>query len=303
MAQAQAECYAMWHEATIAFHERHSEYTAAMRETELRRGMNLDPLDRGTSLLRDRFGTALKMLVGSVGLLLLMVCANVAGLLIARGAARREEIALRLAMGATRGRLIRQMLTESCVLAALGAAGGLLLAVIATPLLVRALPPDSRFTMTARLALSLDLSPDRRVLVFSIAISAITVVLFGMVPAIAARSRTTLDSVLPRGALGPRMARGPRQALIVCSNPRCARCCWRGAGLLVRTFEQLREVNPGFDSGHVVTFSDDPSLNSYTPAQAKAIRLAFDRPWISRMPGVRRREASGQPSADAGERV
>jgi len=279
-AQAEAECFAMWRTATEAFYQRHSEYTSAMREAELRRGMHVDPLDRGTSLLRDRFGTALKMLIASVGLLLLMVCANVAGLLMARSAARREEIAVRLAMGATRGRLVRHMLTESALLAALGSAAGLLLAMVAMPLLVRALPPMRDLT-TAHLALSLDLGPDRRVLLFSMAISAVTVVLFGLAPAIAA-ARITLDSVL-RGARSVSGWRG-RQALIVLQIALCT-VLLAGAGLLVRTFEQLREVDPGFARDRLVTFSADPSLAGYTGAQARALRLALlDR--IREMPGV-----------------
>ena len=100
LAQAQAECLAICRgprprRTTSSFRER-------IGELELRRGMELEPLERGVSILRDKFGTALKLLVASVGLLMLMACANVAGLLLARGAARREEIAVRLAMGATR---------------------------------------------------------------------------------------------------------------------------------------------------------------------------------------------------------
>lgn len=288
-AQAEAECFTMWHTATVAYFQQHSEFTAVMLETELRRGINLEPLDRGTSLLRDRFGAALKMLIASVGLLLLMVCANVAGLLIARGAARQEEIALRLALGATRTRLVRQMLTESCLLAAIGTAAGLLLAIIAMPLLVRALPP-MRDLMTARLALSLNLDPDRRVLLFSIAISAITVLLFGLAPAIAA-ARATLDSVL-RGARSAGGWRG-RQALILFQIALCT-VLLAGAGLLVRTFEQLRDVDPGFARDRLVTFSEDPSLAGYTSAQAKALRLALiDR--VRQIPGVESVAVASRP--------
>ena len=278
----------MWRAATIAYVQSHPSDSPNL-DAELRRGMSLDPLDRGTSLLRDRFGTALKMLIASVGLLLLMVCANVAGLLLARSAARREEIAVRLAMGATRARLVRQMLTESCLLAVLGSAAGLLLALVATPLLVRALPPI-RDLYTARLALSLDLTPDRRVMLFSIAISAITVLLFGLAPAIAA-ARNTLDSVL-RGTRSAAGWRG-RQALIVFQIALCT-VLLAGAGLLVRTFEQLRSVDPGFDRDHLVTFTTDPSLAAYTATQAKALRLALiDR--VRHMPGVESVAVASRP--------
>src|SRR5258705_4898176 len=145
--------------------------------------MALDPLERGISILRERYAGALKLLLTSVGLLLLMVCANVTGLLLARLAGRREEIAVRLALGATRGRLVRLMLTESFLLTGLGAAGGVLLAYFLTGWMPHALPP-LRDIGTRRLALSVDFAPDWRVLLFSVAISALTALLAGVAPAI-----------------------------------------------------------------------------------------------------------------------
>ena len=275
-AQAQAECYSLWHAVTEAT------FKAQPRalENQLRRGLEVIPLEHGTSILRDKFGNALELLVAAVALLLLMVCANLAGLLLARSAARNEEIAVRLAMGATRWRLARQMLTESALLAALGSIAGLLIALIATPLLVRSLPP-MRDLYTSRVPISLNIGVNHRVLLFSFAISALTVLLFGLAPAIGA-SRASLDSVL-RGTRASRRSSG-RSALIVFQIALCT-VLLAGAGLLARTFEQLKRVNPGFDADHLVTFTVDPSLAGYTAAQAKALRIDLMQR-VRDLPGV-----------------
>jgi predicted permease len=275
-AQAQAECYGLWRAATEQFWKAQPQ----VLESELRRVVEVDSLDRGTSILRDKFGNALELLIASVALLLLMVCANLAGLLLARGAARNEEIALRLALGATRTRLVRQMLTESVVLAALGSIAGLLIALVATPMLARSLPP-MRDLYTSRVPISLNIGVNHRVLLFSFAISALTVLLFGLAPAIGA-SRASLDSVL-RGTRASGRWRG-RSALIVFQIALCT-VLLAGAGLLARTFEQLKRVNPGFDADHIVTFTADPSLTGYTAAQAKSFRLALMER-VREIPGV-----------------
>ncbi len=275
-AQAQAECYSLWRTSAETFYKDR----AGILEGELRRGMEVDPLDRGTSILRDRFGNALELLIASVSLLLLMVCANLAGLLLARSAARSQEIAVRLSVGATRARLVRQMLTESALLAALGSAVGLAIALVSTPLLVRALPP-MRDLYTTRVAVSLNIGVDRRVLFFSLIISAVTVLLFGLAPAIGA-SRVSLDSVL-RGARASGGWRG-RRALIVFQIALCT-VLLAGAGLLVRALAQLGGVDPGFDADHLVTFTTDPSLAGYTPAQMKSLRLALTEQ-VRQLPGV-----------------
>ncbi|HEX5431498.1 MAG TPA: FtsX-like permease family protein, partial [Bryobacteraceae bacterium] len=137
---------------------------------------------------------ALEVLIAFVGLLLLLVSVNIAGLMLVRATARRLEIAVRLAVGGTRTRLIRQMLTESLPLAAAGAIGGLLLALALIPLAVRALPPiRDRNASLERFAI--DAGVDHRVLIFALAASAIALIVFGLVPALSI-SRTSLDSIL-----------------------------------------------------------------------------------------------------------
>jgi predicted permease len=276
---ALAETRALWRSTTEAIYKGSPDGVGRL-DSELRRGMDLDSIDRGVSILRDRYGLALKLLIALVGVLLLIVCANVAGLLLARGAARRSELAVRLAVGATRARLIRQMLCESAVLAALGAVGGVTLAFLATPLLVRALPPLRDLT-TGKLTLSIPISPDLRVLAFSLGISALTVFLVGLAPAWSA-ARSSLDSILRHA----RSAGGwpGRQALLIVQVALCT-LLLASAGLLLRTFERLRAVGTGMDQDHLVTFTADPSLASYTGAQSKALRETL-RERVQQLPEV-----------------
>ena len=249
----------------------------------------LDSLQYGTSVLRQKFSGALRLLIASVGLLQLMVCANLAGLLVARGARRTGEMAIRLAIGATRMRLMRQMLVESAVLTVLGAAGGIALAYFAAPLLVTGLPPV-RDLSTTRLALAIDFAPNARVLLYSVLVSALTALLFGMAPALAA-ARVSLDSVL-RGARTAGRWKG-RQFLLVVQIALCT-LLLAGAGLLVRSFRQLRDMDAGFASAQVVSFTANPSLSGYTDKQTGALRLALTER-VRQIPGVDSVAAASRP--------
>ena len=273
IARAQQEIRAMW----LA--------TPAGKETPATQPLILDPLEHGTSILRQRFGGALRLLIASVALLQLMVCANLAGLLVARGARRSGEIAIRLAIGATPSRLVRQMLAESAILTILGAAGGVALAYGAAPVLVRALPPV-RDVGTTRLALAVDFAPNARVLLYSVAVSAFTALLFGMAPALAA-ARVSLDSVL-RGARAAGGWRG-RQLLLVLQIALCT-LLLAGAGLLARSFRQLRGLNPGFASAQVVSFTAHPSLSGVKDDNSRALLRALME---------RARELPGEDAAGA----
>ena len=251
------------------------------------RGVQLDPLLHGTSRLRERFSSALLILAAAVGLLLLMVCANVVGLLLARSAGRRQEIAVRLALGASRARLVRQMLVETTLLSVAGGAAGLALAYAAAPLLERALPPVRDFA-TVNLPLALHFSPDIRVFWFSLALCALTAVLAGLAPALAA-ARQDLYSPL-RTARGSGAWTG-RRALVIFEVALCT-LLLAGAGLLVRTFRQLDTLDAGFDREHVVTFTTDPTLNGYKGPPAEALRLELENR-ARALPGVAAVGSSG----------
>jgi predicted permease len=284
--QARAECSLIWRDVMRAPQFQH----------EWHQDLQVESLEHGASVLRDRFGLALQLLAGSAGLLLLLMCSNVAGLLLARGADRREEMAVRLALGASRARLLRQMLAESSLLAALGAAGGWLIAVVSLPFLLRAMPP-LRDRATTQLALALDVTPDSRVLLFAIGISVATALLFGLTPALAA-SRVSLDGIL-RGARSSSSGRH-RNALVVFQIALCT-VLLAAAGLMVRSFRQLHGMDPGFDRDHVVTFSAYPGISGYSPEQSEKLRR--DRR-ARRHAGQRRQDhrAAGRPDPYPGRR-
>lgn len=279
LAQARAECFAVWR-AVMESYMRRTRATQEDLDVELSRGLQVESLEHGVSLLRDRFGLAARLLAASAGLLLLLMCSNIAGLLLARNAARSEEIAVRLALGATRARLLRQMLAESGLLALAGAAGGWLVARGSLPLLLRALPA-MRDRATTPLSLSLSIAPDFRVLLFAVAVTVAVTLLFGLAPAMSS-SRMDLQTVL-RGIRSTHGGRH-RDALVIFQIALCT-LLLSGAGLLVRSFQQLRSLNPGFDAAHIVTFTAFPSLSGYTTAQCDKLRLALVAR-VRALPGV-----------------
>ncbi len=291
VSRAQAECLSIWRFSVTEFFKTLPYYKlhpASINE-EINLGMQLDSLEHGISALRTRFGVALQFLAASAALLQLIVCANLAGLLLARNASRARDTAVRLAIGATRRRLIKQMLAESFLLTAAGAAGGIILAYTCAPLLVRALPPV-RDAATTALTVSLDLRPDLRVLAFSLTIGAVTIILTGLGPAISA-SHVSLDLLL-RGARSSNSWRG-RQLLLVLQIALCT-VLLAGAGLLIRTFERLNNTNPGFDRDHLAAFTTVPSLSGYKPDQIVALRLGL-LSRVRQIPGVIGAAVSNRP--------
>src|SRR5262249_51703342 len=189
---------------------------------------------------------ALLVLCGAVAFVLLIACANVANLLLARGAARQREIAIRAALGAARARVIRQLLTESIVLAVLGGAAGLLVAQWSLAALVAMSPVD--LASLGRIELSYP------VLAFTGAVSMLTAIVCGFAPAFEG-SRADVQESLKDGArqigAGTRQRR-VRQAFVV-AEVALAVVLLVGAGLLLRSFDAMRRVNPGFDANSVLT--------------------------------------------------
>ncbi|MGC1108185.1 MAG: ABC transporter permease [Candidatus Acidiferrales bacterium] len=220
----------------------------------------------------------LLLLLGAVGFVLLIACVNVANLLLARGAARSREIAVRSALGAGTGRLVRQMLTESVLLALLGGGLGLALAAAGTRAALAALP--------ATLPRASEVGIDARVLWFSIALSLCAGILFGLLPAIRTARRSTFET-LKEGGQGAIGSRHRAQGALVMVQMALALVLLTGAGLLIRSLAQLWNTNPGFNPSNLVTFNLalPPQMNAAPPAAIRAALRNFNAT-IAAVPGV-----------------
>ena len=235
----------------------------------------------GISHIRTRYSTPLRLLMGMVSLILLLACINIANLLLARASARRREMSLRVALGASRPRMIRQLLTESLLLAAAGGLLGLLLARWLSRAVVALAFGSDRYFPADTL-----LSP--RVLGFSAAICIATGVLFGLVPAFRA-SRADLNDVLRNNVLGSGSARGRKLSLgnaLVASQIALSLVLMVTAGLLLRSLARLEKQDFGFEHEHVLIVSLNPHLAGYKPEQLPAV---YDQllASVKSLPGVR----------------
>jgi predicted permease len=235
---------------------------------------------KGQSRLRERFSKPLGVLMGMVGLVLLIACANVANLLLARAAARQKEIAVRLALGAGRARVIRQLLVESTILALAGGAAGIAIAYWSGTVLLRFLPGGGGANV-------LTTTPDLRVLAFALALSLVTGILFGLVPALQA-TRPAIAPTLKDQTSNVSASAGQarlRMAL-VSAQVALSLVLLIGAGLFARSLYNLRDVNPGFRAENLLTFTIDASLNGYPEAQVKALIERVEDS-LAQMPGAR----------------
>ena len=235
----------------------------------------------------------LYLMMMCVGLILLIACANVAGLLLARSAVRQREIAVRLALGAKRGRIVLQLLTESVMLAVAGGILGLLFAVWGA----RALMTMVYAGAPAPPAFSPQL--DWRILAFTTAISLLTGILFGLAPALRGSDvgltsslKTTSDGLglVPQG----RQRRFTAGGVLVAVQMALAIVVLVTAGLLVRTLNNLRNVNPGFDAHNVLLFGVDPRLAGYKGAQIDGVFRSLQEKF-SVLPGVSAASYSASP--------
>jgi putative ABC transport system permease protein len=235
-----------------------------------------------TPLAHEWFGsarTALFVLLGAVLLVLLLACANVSALLLARAAARQREIAVRLALGASRARLVRQLLAEAVIIAMVGGLAGTLIAVWGLHGLLSLVPAE-----IPRLE---DAAIDPRVLAFALVLTAVSAVASGLVPALLA-SRSSLTDVLAEGArsAGPGTRQVRARAVLVATEAAAALVLLAGAGLLTRTFQNLRTVDLGFDPRNVLTFEVGGPRGKYDKPEARRelYRELIQR--IGAVPGV-----------------
>jgi predicted permease len=231
-------------------------WTPFLRERFMTGLLKVEKADVGYSPLRNDFSTALIVLMAMVGLVLLIACANVANLLIARGFMRQREIAVRLSLGARRGQLIRQLLTESVLLSLIGGAIGIALSVALTQGLIALIPQQQ--------PLLIQPTPDLRILSFTFVLTLITGVVFGLLPALKASNpdqwATLKDTV--GGIAGTGGSLFLRKGLVA-AQVALSFLLLFGAGLFVRSLQNLKTTDTGVQMENLVTFRLSPALSGY----------------------------------------
>ena len=229
--------------------------------------------------LKQNIRPALAILMAAVAVVLLIACANIANLLLSRGASRRKEIAVRLALGGSRRRLVRQMLTESFVLASLGAAVGLAIAFWTARSLATFLPPYASRA-------SFDTRPDAVVFAFTLGLTVITTILFGLAPTLHASKQDLVTALKNDTAT---VERGPgklslRHALVI-TQVALSMVALISAGLFVRSLREAYKADPGFDPHGVLLASFDPFLSGYDDTRGREFyRRQVER--VSAIPGI-----------------
>jgi predicted permease len=244
-----------------------------MKEPE----MLVQPGRGGLAFERDLYGRPLLLMLGAVGLVMLVACANLAGLSLARGIARQHELAVRAALGARRWTLIRQSLTETLILAALGGGLGVLLALWGREML-------SRLLAGAATGLHNNLSLDLRVLGFTVVSALVTALLSGLLPTLRASGSDPVNGLKARNTLGaPRLRAG---RVLVVAQVSLSLLLLAGAGLFLRTLANLKAIDTGFDTEKLLVFQVNPGFAGYQDAQLTAFyeRVQND---LAAIPGAR----------------
>jgi predicted permease len=239
-----------------------SHASAYDREQFLKCWIDVLPGSQGRASFRQELSTPLWVLMAITGVVLLIACANLANLLLARATGRQKEIAVRLAIGASRGRIVRQLLIETLCLSGLGGLAGLALAFWADKaLLALYLPADSS-------GLKISTAPDARILLFTLAVTILTGILFGLVPALQA-TKPDIGRTLKDQAGAVVGGHGGLRKTLVVAQVALSLLLLIGAGLFLRTLNNLSSLGPGFPGDRLVGFNIDPSLGGYTPERAK----------------------------------
>jgi len=267
--------------------------TPYTKQQFLKMSMDLLPASKGRSFLRQQFYNPLLALMAIVALVLLIACSNVANLLIARATSRQKEIAVRLALGAGRRRLIAQLLAESILLSAAGGLAGLGLAVLMDKALIGFLP-------VAVTPVNLTSTPDARVLGFTLAVSVLTGLLFGLVPALQS-TRPELAGTLKdqAGAVVGGTSVLLRKSLVV-AQVALSLLLLIGAGLFVQSLKNLKGVNPGFQTDNLLSFAVNPTLNGYSDERCfEFYRQLADH--LTAVPGVSSAALAIMPVLDGNE--
>jgi predicted permease len=242
--------------------------------------LELETGSTGWTTLRQRFKNPLLVLMAVVALVLLIACANIANLLLARATTRRQEIAMRLALGASRGRLLRQLLTESLLLAVLGGTAGVVFAQWGTSVLLTYLPRQNPVTLT--------LHPDARVLGFTLAVSLLTGLLFGLVPALQATRIELTSSLKDSAGAGAPRAFGLRLSLhkvLVVAQVALSLFLLIGAGLFVRSLQNLKTIDLGFERENLTEFRLETGKGYNVVQRASLYKQMLAK--LESLPGVR----------------
>ena len=252
-------------------------FASASGETRKRYRANqlqIADASQGRSGLRRNLTTPLWVLMGTAAGVLLIACANIANLLLARGAGRQREMAVRLALGATRSRLVTQLLVESLLLALVGGMVGIAISALAAPMLLGFfVSPDVPQPISTR--------PDWRILAFTGAITMFTGVLFGLAPAFRS-SRPNVAPTLKDSATSVLGGQGRVRKMLVASQIAVSLLLLIAAALFIRTLNNLLAVDIGFEAGRLISFSIDPSLSGYDAARSRT----FGKTLLERLNGA-----------------
>jgi len=255
------------------------------------------PAQKGLVGFRQFYDQPIYILTVTVGIVLLIACANIAALLLARATAREKEMAVRLALGAGRARIIRQLLTESLLLSSAGAALGIVLAAWSAQALAAFISKNAYST------LFIDTRPDARILAFTVGIALLTGILFGIAPAFRG-SRINVAPALKESAASSDATKVPGRRFglgssLVVAQVALSVVVLTGAGLLVRTLANLRNINPGFDTHNVLLFGINPGLAGYNQDRIQTLYSELQTR-LAAIPGVISASYSGDTLLSTG---